>query len=867
MGGLVGGSFYSVLDQCTSSAQVSGNGAIGGLAGTLNSASLTNCSASGDVTGTGNEVGGLVGSAKRWTQVPELIDSEEIVNCYATGNVHSDSSYGGGLIGRISAGTVQNCYATGTVSGDSSLGGLIGLIDYVDLHSSLTAQTTISSCYATGNVQGLSNYIGGLIGRSKAILVKDCYAHGYTDGSSYIGGLIGYNYSSDVVCCFSTGPVTGTDSMGGLIGGNGGTYLSYWDTDASQVFTSSGGKGKTTPQMMSMESFRGWGDGIWVLDETNDYPHLAWERTTGTPIVDTRTYSGGSGTPQDPYQISTVDDLVAVGLYTQDWDKSFILTDDIVLDPPNLNDPSVYYDNANFNKIGFRSLPFTGSFNGNFHSISNLQNQNTDEGYNGLFGCIQGSGPDDVVAENIVISNPVFAGYRLHGGLAGYATDAKISRCGIENFLLSKMASRSNPAGYFGGLVGSARNVTIAASYAEGTFNLGFRGGAHGRQGGLVGDMFESTVEDSYAIATFNTAGYDDGGFVGRAWDSRMIDCYSVPSVAEYVYIDGFVGDAWNTPVNYCYFRSGSGINYGPAGSPLSDSSMKQQANFMDWDFENIWWIDEGNDYPRLWWDPQNTAPVAVAGADVTVYAFAGGIAEVQLDGTGSTDADGDVLAYYWYNDANELIATGAEPNVLVGVGKYEVTLIVNDGFEDSEPNSVFITVLQGNTPPVADAGADQTVYASLDGYALVQLDGTDSNDVDGDALGYYWYDGNDLIATGAEPNVLFGVGEYEVTLIVNDGIEDSEPNSCVITVVDPFEALAGDIAELVQHNGIANSLLAKLDAALKILEDSNENNDGAAVGSLGAFINAVNAQRGKKISEADADSLIAAAQQIINML
>ncbi|MHC5119283.1 MAG: GLUG motif-containing protein, partial [Planctomycetota bacterium] len=136
MGGLVGGSFYSVLDQCTSSAQVSGNGAIGGLAGTLNSASLTNCSASGDVTGTGNEVGGLVGSAKRWTQVPELIDSEEIVNCYATGNVHSDSSYGGGLIGRISAGTVQNCYATGTVSGDSSLGGLIGLIDYVDLHSS-----------------------------------------------------------------------------------------------------------------------------------------------------------------------------------------------------------------------------------------------------------------------------------------------------------------------------------------------------------------------------------------------------------------------------------------------------------------------------------------------------------------------------------------------------------------------------------------------------------------------------------------------------------------------------------------------------------------------------------------------------------
>ena len=204
---------------------------------------------------------------------------------------------------------------------------------------------------------------------------------------------------------------------------------------------------------------------------------------------------------------------------------------------------------------------------------------------------------------------------------------------------------------------------------------------------------------------------------------------------------------------------------------------MKQQASFEGWDFENVWWIDEGNDYPILRWQLPNTVPVA-------------------------------------------------------------------------------------------DAGCDQMVYASLDGYALVYLDGTASYDADGDVLEYYWYnDVNELIATGAEPNVVFGVGEYKVTLIVHDGIEDSLPDSCVITVVDPFEALAADIAELVQHRGTANSLTGKLDAARKKLEDGNEKNDKAAVNSLKAFINTVNAQRGKKISEDNADALIAAAQQIIDML
>ncbi|MHC4791329.1 MAG: FIMAH domain-containing protein [Planctomycetota bacterium] len=65
----------------------------------------------------------------------------------------------------------------------------------------------------------------------------------------------------------------------------------------------------------------------------------------------------------------------------------------------------------------------------------------------------------------------------------------------------------------------------------------------------------------------------------------------------------------------------------------------------------------------------------------------------------------------------------------------------------------------------------------------------------------------------------------------------------------------------------MSNSLEAKLNAALRALEDENENNDIAAINTLGAFINAVESQRGKKIPEADADALIADAMEIIELL
>jgi len=66
---------------------------------------------------------------------------------------------------------------------------------------------------------------------------------------------------------------------------------------------------------------------------------------------------------------------------------------------------------------------------------------------------------------------------------------------------------------------------------------------------------------------------------------------------------------------------------------------------------------------------------------------------------------------------------------------------------------------------------------------------------------------------------------------------------------------------------GIENSLDAKLSVAVKVLDNLKDNNDVAAINALDAFINEVEAQSGKKITTEDANSLIAQAQAIIEVL
>ena len=132
-----------------------------------------------------------------------------------------------------------------------------------------------------------------------------------------------------------------------------------------------------------------------------------------------------------------------------------------------------------------------------------------------------------------------------------------------------------------------------------------------------------------------------------------------------------------------------------------------------------------------------NTIPVANAGSDQTVYANE----TVTLDGSKSSDADGDPLTFQWSfsakptgSSATLSDSTVVNPTFVADKpGTYELQLIVNDGKVDSILDVV--TISTENSTPVADAGPDQTVYVTQ----TVTLDGTKSSDVDGNSLTFQW--------------------------------------------------------------------------------------------------------------------------------
>jgi hypothetical protein len=85
-----------------------------------------------------------------------------------------------------------------------------------------------------------------------------------------------------------------------------------------------------------------------------------------------------------------------------------------------------------------------------------------------------------------------------------------------------------------------------------------------------------------------------------------------------------------------------------------------------------------------------------------------------------------------------------------------------------------------------------------------------------------------------------------------------------------PRELLSELVSRVIQLNlskGISNSLDAKLNAVMAALDDTQTGNDTAAINVMFAFINSVEAQRGKGLTTSQADSLVSAAQQIISAL
>ena len=198
--------------------------------------------------------------------------------------------------------------------------------------------------------------------------------------------------------------------------------------------------------------------------------------------------------------------------------------------------------------------------------------------------------------------------------------------------------------------------------------------------------------------------------------------------------------------------------------------------------------------------DTANSLPTANAGPDQTAAVGE----EVTLDGSGSTDPDGDLLNYSWsfFSAPPGSTATLSNPGAVMPrftvdlPGSYELELVVSDAGGSSAPDSVFIDTL--NSAPVADAGPNQTVRVG----ETAVLDGSGSSDVDGDPLTFSWSltpPAGSAAAlddpTAVMPSFLVDLpGSYAAQLVVSDGEFDSVPRNVTITTENsPPVAFAGN--------------------------------------------------------------------------
>lgn len=295
----------------------------------------------------------------------------------------------------------------------------------------------------------------------------------------------------------------------------------------------------------------------------------------------------------------------------------------------------------------------------------------------------------------------------------------------------------------------------------------------------VVNDKDTESVPDTVTINTLNSAPVADSG-----QDQTVL-------VGDTITLDGSrSSDVDGDEITYLWT-----VNSAPEGSQAVLSDPLSAQPVFEIDMPGAYAIqlvvndgseDSTPDIVSI--STRNSPPVANAGVDQGVATGD----TVVLDGSGSSDIDGDALRFTWSltgipegSGATLSDVNSVDPSFQIDKpGAYTVQLIVNDGDEDSTPDTVTITTR--NSAPLADAGPDRTMFVG----ETVQLDGGVSSDVDGDALTYTWSLVSIPQGSGAvlsDPTAIgpvFGVdlpGTYIAQLIVTDGELDSEPDQIVI--------------------------------------------------------------------------------------
>lgn len=308
---------------------------------------------------------------------------------------------------------------------------------------------------------------------------------------------------------------------------------------------------------------------------------IEFENTEGSTSVsvkqkksDNPKFEAGNGTETDPYIIATAAQLDEVRNFPS---ACFELSKDI--------DLSSY---LNSNSSGWTPIEnFAGKFDGKKHTIKGLWISLSSIDKVGLFANIQGSSDNKIASVSnlfVNISKKGITGGSQVGGICGSLSYGNIENCMVTGDISGYQ--------YVGGIVGYVEYCEVASNISQ-CASSGNIIATDGGVGGILGYRYGSySIENCYSIANVKAEGSYSSSVYGIGCSAK--NCYFAGTISG----TGDVYPIGEYKTNSYYDSEKTKISGKPGA--LTTKQMKQQASFQGWDFDNIWTIQEGVDYPKL---------------------------------------------------------------------------------------------------------------------------------------------------------------------------------------------------------------------------------------------------------------------------
>jgi hypothetical protein len=296
-------------------------------------------------------------------------------------------------------------------------------------------------------------------------------------------------------------------------------------------------------------------------------------------------FAGGTGEPNDPYQIATAEQLAGVGSDPDLLSKHYVLINDIDLDP-NLPGGRVFSQaliapelrGSHGGSYGY----FQGVFDGGGHVVRNLAIHSEKAPTAGLFGYVDSPAQIRNLGLSGVDIRRSGAGRQaiVGGGLVAVNAGGAILGCYstgsvVETFQFTPYPWDANDSDCVGGLVGRNHGLVHGCYAKVSVQGDGIVGGLVGENGGVVHFCFAAGVP--YGSGRVGgLAGRNDSGTAAHSyWDSET-----------------------------------SGVANGDAGTAKTSVEMMSRETFRSWTYTGSWILDDGKDYPHLLWEQAQGTPI-----------------------------------------------------------------------------------------------------------------------------------------------------------------------------------------------------------------------------------------------------------------